>query len=55
LDKIKKSLSKDSGEEFLEKIETFNPNLKQHINRYRDFINLIYEFREKVIHQEGHS
>jgi hypothetical protein len=50
LDKIKTSLSKDSGEEFLEKIETFNPNLKQHINR--DFINLIYEFREKVIHQD---
>ena len=54
MDKIKTSLSKDSGEEFLEKIETFNPNLKQHINRYHDFINLIYEFRE-VIHQEGPS
>lgn len=52
---MKTSLSKDSGEEFLEKIETFNPNLKQHINRYRDFINLIYEFSEKVIHQEGPS
>jgi hypothetical protein len=53
LDKIKVSLSKDSGKEFLEKVEIFNPNLKQHINRYHDFINLIYEFREKVIHQEG--
>jgi hypothetical protein len=52
LDKIKTSLSKDSGEEFLEKIETFNPSLKQHINRYRDFINPIYEFKEKVIYQE---
>jgi hypothetical protein len=55
LDKIKTSLSKDSGQEFLEKIETSNPNFKQQFNRYRDFINLIYEFREKVIHQEGHS
>jgi hypothetical protein len=40
-------------EEFLEKIETFDPNLKRHINRYRDFINLINEFGEKVIQQEG--
>jgi hypothetical protein len=53
LDKIKISLSKDSGVEFLEKVETFNPTLKQHINSYRDFINLIYAFREKVIHQDG--
>jgi hypothetical protein len=53
LDKIKISLSKDSGVEFLEKVETFNPTLKQHIDNYRDFINLIYAFREKVIHQEG--
>ena len=42
-----------SREEFLDEIETFNPKLKQHINRYRDFINLIYEFGEKVTHQEG--
>jgi hypothetical protein len=30
-----------------------NPALRQHINAFRDFINLIYAFRKKVIHQEG--
>lgn len=53
LDKIKISLSKDSGAEFLEKVETVNPTLKQHIDTHRDFIILVYAFREKVIHQEG--
>ena len=53
LNKTRISLSRDSGKEFLEMVETINPTLKQHINNFRDFINLIYAFREKVIHQEG--
>ena len=53
LDKINISLSRDSGKEFLEMVETINPILKLHIDTFRDFINLIYAFREKVIHQEG--
>ena len=47
------SLSRDSGKKFLEKVKTINLNLKQHIDTFRDFINLVYAFREKVIHQEG--
>ncbi len=53
LDKIKISLSKDSGIEFLERVRTVDPSLKQYIDVFRDFINLIYAFREKVTHQEG--
>lgn len=52
-DKIRVSLSKDAGKEFLENIENLNPDLGRHIREYREFINLIYEFREKVIHREG--
>jgi hypothetical protein len=37
----------------LKTVRTVNPTLKQHINIFRDFIDLIYAFREKVIHQEG--
>jgi hypothetical protein len=53
LDKMYISLSRDSGEKFLEKVEMINPILKQHIDTFRDFINLVYAFREKVSHQEG--
>jgi hypothetical protein len=49
-DTIRVSLS---NKEFLEKVETFNVEIKNHIDRYHDFISLIYEFRDKVIHQEG--
>jgi hypothetical protein len=37
----------------LKEINGKNKNLKNHIDIHRNFINLIYEFREKVIHQEG--
>jgi hypothetical protein len=39
LDKMNISLSRDSGKEFLEKVEVINPILKQHIDTFRDFIN----------------
>jgi hypothetical protein len=41
LDKMNISLSRDSGKEFLEKVEVINPILKQHIDTFRDFINLV--------------
>jgi hypothetical protein len=47
------SLSTGSGDDFLKEIKSKNPNLKSHIDTHRSFINLIYKFREKVIHQEG--
>ena len=39
----------------MKKVETFNTDVKKHVDQYRDFINLIYEFRDKVIHGEGLS
>ena len=42
-----------SNEDFLKKVETSNASLKIHVDQYRDFINLIYKFREQVIHREG--
>jgi hypothetical protein len=50
---IKISLSNIAGRDFLREIKTKNPTLKNHIDNNRNFINLIYEFREKVIHREG--
>jgi hypothetical protein len=55
LDKMNISLSRESGKRFLEKVKMINPILKQHIDTFRDFINLVYTFREKVSHQEGLS
>ena len=53
MDAIRISLSTTSGKEFLEKIEVKNSGLKKMIDSNVDFRNLIYEFREKVIHREG--
>ncbi len=53
VDKRRISLSHGSGREFLKKIREKNLPIREHINSYVDFINLIYLFREKVIHQEG--
>jgi hypothetical protein len=52
-DPIRISLSNTSGNEFLKEVSKVNPNLKHHIDLNRDFINLIYLLREKVIHGEG--
>jgi hypothetical protein len=53
LDPMRISLSKGSGDELLKEIRAKNVGLKNHIDKFRTFINLIYRFREKVIHQEG--
>ena len=55
LDKIRISLNSNNGKEFLIAIREKNKPLKDHIDNYRDFINLVYSFREKVIHTEGLS
>jgi hypothetical protein len=52
-DPIRISLSNKSGKEFLKDLAKANSNLKKHIDNNRDFINLIYSFREKVVHGEG--
>lgn len=49
-DIIRVSLSNDK---FVKKVETVNMDLKKHVDQYHDFINLIYKFREQVIHREG--
>jgi len=53
LDKIRVSLSNDSGQEFIERLKAYDPSLVSYINRHRDFISLIYQFRNSVIHGEG--
>ncbi|WP_458746469.1 hypothetical protein [Candidatus Nitrosocosmicus sp. T] len=47
------SLSNDSGKVFLTSFGIKNPALKNFIHNSRNFINLVYAFREKVVHQEG--
>jgi hypothetical protein len=47
------SLSKDAGREFLKDLANKDPVVKNHIDSNRDFINLIYDCRERVVHREG--
>lgn len=47
------SLSKDAGREFLKELANKDPAVKKHIDSHRDFINLIYDCRERVVHREG--
>jgi hypothetical protein len=49
------SLSNSTGREFLRELKKQNPNLRSHIDSYREFINLIYELREVSIHRQGFS
>lgn len=51
----KVSLSNKSGKEFLGEIREKNPDIRNHITFYSNFIKLIYSFRELVIHREGLS
>jgi len=46
------SINKKSGAEFLKKIREFNPDLRKHMTNYSNFIKLIYEIREIVVHRE---
>jgi len=48
----KTSLNKKAGREFLNALREKNPNLRTHINEYVNFIKLIYELRELLIHGE---
>lgn len=47
------SLSASTGADFLKELKKHNPSLRDHIQRHADFINLIYEMRELVVHREG--
>ncbi|MDR4492422.1 MAG: hypothetical protein R2685_16255 [Candidatus Nitrosocosmicus sp.] len=47
------SLSNNSGKNFLNEIRLKDPNLKSFVDTFRNFINLIYTLREKVVHKEG--
>jgi hypothetical protein len=51
----KVSINNNAGREFLKEIRGKNPNIRDHINAYVEFINLIYLFRELVVHREGLS
>jgi hypothetical protein len=53
MDTIRISLSNSSGNEFLGKIEGENLPLKKLLDGNVDLRNLIYEFRERVVHREG--
>lgn len=47
------SLSNKSGKDFLREIRNKNQNIRDHIHSFVDYIQLIYLFRELVIHREG--
>lgn len=47
------SLSNKSDGEFLKQIASKNADIRSLISSYVHFINLIYSFRERVIHREG--
>jgi len=55
VDKRKVSINNNGGREFLREIRGKNPNIRYHINAHVEFINLIYLFRELVVHREGLS
>lgn len=46
-------LSKSGSKPFLKEIRERRPDIRKHINNYVDFINLIYSFREDVVHRAG--
>lgn len=51
----KTSLSNKIGDDFLRALKDKRPNIRNHINQYVDFINLIYFLREVVVHREQFS
>jgi len=46
-------INNNAGKEFLREIRERNQPIRDHIASYMGFINLIYEFRELVVHREG--
>lgn len=51
--KIMISLSPNSGNIFLKQIAEKKPILRDHIRQNCHFINIVYSFRELIIHREG--
>ena len=49
----KVSINNNGGREFLREVRSRNVTLREHISNYMTFINLIYKFRELVVHREG--
>ena len=47
------SLSNKSGKDFLREIRNKNQNIRNHIHSFVNYIQLMYLFRELVIHREG--
>jgi hypothetical protein len=47
------SLKNNGGKEFLKEVDNKEPNLRNHIRNHRDFINLIHNLRDRVIHTRG--
>ncbi len=50
--KSRTSLNNDAGKHFLKALREENKNLREHIHNFVNFINLIYELRELVIHRK---
>lgn len=50
---IRISLHNTNGKDFLKEVRKKSPQIRAHINSGVEFINLIYLFRERVIHREG--
>jgi len=46
------SLSNNTGREFLRAVRDSRPDIREHIHSEVEFINLIYSFRELVIHRD---
>jgi hypothetical protein len=52
-DKRQIGLSKSGSKLFLREIRERRPDIREHIHNYVDFINLIYSFREDIVHRAG--
>ena len=47
------SLNNSAGGDFLKLVRESEPTIRQHITSFAERINLVYAFRELVIHREG--
>lgn len=53
IDLRKVCINNNGGREFLREVRNINQTLRNHISNYMNLINLIYQFRELVVHREG--
>jgi hypothetical protein len=51
----KTSLSNRAGEDFLRALRDKNPDLREHISHYMNFMNMVNTMRDLVVHREGLS